>query len=239
MKNLFKKLQWFIVCVALFSFVGCDQNKTTISGTFDNCDKRYFVLLQMLPDDLVPIDTVLLLNGTFSYKIKNEQIGVYFMQFSDTTMLPFIADMGEKLVFSGDWNNLSKNYTAIGSEETKLLLENRRKLDTLYLKTEDLSRQFVLYTGYGNYDSVAVKRLDSIYDSNFAAHKQYLTESILSHPDKLASLFAFYQTLGTNSFFSMKEDAEILRKIYSALSEKYPNSIYVKDLHEKLESLNE
>ena len=239
MRNLLKKLQQFVFCVALFSFVGCDQNKTTISGTFDNCDKRYFVLLQMLPDDLVPIDTVLLLNGTFSYKTKNEQIGVYFIQLSDTTMLPFIADMGEKLVFSGDWNNLSKNYTATGSEETKLLIENRRKLDSLYLKTEDLTRQFLLYTAYGSYDSVAVTELDSIYNNYFAAHKQYLTESILSHPDKLASLFAFYQTLGTNSFFSMKEDAEILRKIYSALLAKYPNSIYVKDLHEKLKDLNE
>jgi len=239
MKNLFKKLQLFVFCVALFSFVGCDQNKTTISGTFDNCDKRYFVLLQMLPDDLVPIDTVLLLNGTFSYKLKNEQIGVYFIQLSDTTMLPFIADMGDKLVFSGNENNLSKNYTVTGSEETKLLIENRRKLDSLYLKTEDLTRQFLLYTAYGSYDSVAVTELDSIYNNYFASHKQYLTESILSHPDKLASLFAFYQTLGTNSFFSMEEDAEILRKIYSTLLAKYPNSIYVKDLHEKLESLNE
>ena len=239
MKYFLQKLQGFIFillsCVLAFSLAGCKQNKTTISGTFENCDKRYFVLMQMLPNELATVDTVLLMNGTFSYQIKTEQAGVYIMQLSDTVFLSFIADVGEKLVFSGGGNDLSKNYRITGSEEAALLLENRRKLDTLYMKTEALSKEFVLYSREDNYDSVVINRLDSIYTDNVIAHKQYLTEFILANPDKLASLLAFYQTLGHNSFFSMEEDAAILRKIYPSLSAKYPNSVYIKDLQEKLE----
>ena len=237
MRKSLKKLQGitFVLWLCLFTFTGCKQNKTTISGTFDNCDKRYFVLMQMLPDELATVDTVLLLNGTFNYRIKTEQIGVYVMQLSDTTFLSFIADVGEKLVFSGDGSNLANTYTVTGSEEATLLLENRRKLDTLYMNIAVLSEKFARYSKEDNYDSLAINRLNSIYTDYAIAHKHYLTESILSNPDKLASLLAFYQALGHYSFFSMEEDVAILQKIYPALSAKYPNSVYIKDLQEKLE----
>ena len=238
MRNFLEKLQGLVfillACVLVFSFAGCQQNKTTISGTFDDCDKRYFVLMQMLPDELATIDTVLLLNGTFNYRIKTEQVGVYIMQLSDTIFLSFIADVGEKLVFSGNFANLMNTYNVTGSEETTLLLENRRKLDTLYLKTAALSKEFVRHAGEDSYDSVAINRIDSIYADNVSVHKQYLVEFILTHSDKLASLLAFYQTLGHHPFFLMEEDAAILQKIYPALSAKYPNSVYIKDLQEKL-----
>ena len=241
MRKSLKKLQGitFVLLFCLFTFTGCKQSKTTISGTFDNCDKRYFVLMQMLPGELATVDTVLLLNGTFNYRIKTEQIGVYVMQLSDTTFLSFIVEVGERLVFSGDGNNLANTYMVTGSEEATALLENRRKLDTLYMNIAVLSEEFARYSREDSYDSVAINRIDSIYADNVSIHKQYLTEFILTHPDKLASLFAFYQALGHHSFFSMEEDVAILQKIYPTLSAKYPNSVYIKDLQEKLEALND
>jgi hypothetical protein len=222
-----------IIILLLFFLAGCKQ-KTSISGQFDNCKQNYFVLYQILPNEVELMDTLLLLNGRFSHSIKNDQIGAYLMQFSDTTFIPFIADVGEKLIFSGDVNNLQNSYNVEGSEETDLLLINNRKLDTLYLETRKLSNEFVKYA-YENYSNSVIAALDSMYLVYFNAHKEYLTGFIRSHPDKLASLFAFYQTLGNNAFFSMKEDADLLREIYPSLSQRYPNNVYVNDIKEKLE----
>ena len=61
---------------------------------------------------------------------------------------------------------------------------------------------------------------------------------IEKNPDKLASLLAFYQTLGRNSFFSPSEDKAILQNIYQTLAQTYPNSEYILDLGEKL-SIND
>ena len=156
------------------------------------------------------------------------------MEFSDTTFISFIADVGGKLVFSGDADNLQKTYNVQGSEEAGLLLQNNRKLDTLYLEVEKLSVEFKKYA-YENYSDSTIAVLDSLYYIYFDSHKQYLTDFILSHPDKLASLFAFYQTLGKNSFFTIKKDAYLLKEIYPSLSKRYPDNIYVKDIKEKLE----
>lgn len=212
--------------------MGCRQ-KTSISGQFDNCKQNYFVLYQILPNEVELMDTLLLLNGRFSHSIKNDQIRAYLMQFSDTTFISFIADVGEKLIFSGDVNNLQSSYNVEGSEETDLLLANNRKLDTLYIETRRLSNEFIKYASE-NYSDSIITVLDSMYIVHFNAHKEYLIGFIRSHPDKLASLFAFYQTLGNNAFFSMKEDTDLLREIYLSLSQKYPNNLYITDIEEKL-----
>ncbi|MDR0367604.1 MAG: DUF4369 domain-containing protein [Bacteroidales bacterium] len=230
-----------VLWLALFVLAGCNKSKVRISGQFDNCRNDYFVLYQIFPGDLdglEQIDTVALLNGHFLYSIKTGQIGVYLMKFSDTVLLPFIADKGEKLVFSGDARHLPSHCEVQGSEETALLWQNNRKLDTLYLKIKKLSNEFIKYAGEHYSDSV-IAVLDSMYYAYFNAHKEYLTHFILSNPDRLAALLAFYQTLGNNPLFTLKEDGELLRKIYPFLSKRYPNSIYVEDIQDKLENLHD
>jgi len=212
---------------------GCKQNKTVISGAIEHSNSSYLLLMQIFPDEVVTVDTVLLLNGNFSHRIKSEQVGVYLLRFSDDVFLSFIANKGDKLVFSGDADNLLESYNIQGNEETKLLIENNRKLDQVYKETETLSKEFIKHTNNGNLDSIRI--IDSLYAVLFEQHRVYLTNFIRSNPDKLASLMAFYQTLGRNAFFSIKEDRNLLEEIYPALVKKYPNSVYANDLKEKLE----
>ena len=225
------------IAICFFSLVllwGCRQDRISISGTITNCNASYLPLMQILPNEVVDMDTVLLLNGSFSHRIKSQQVGVYLLKISDDVFLSFIASAGDKLVFSGDAkDNLLKNYDVQGNEETKLIIESRRKLDEVYQQTKQLSKEFIRHTYNENLDSLKI--IDSVYTTLFEAHKDYLTHFIRSNPDKLASLMAFYQTLGQNAFFSVKEDRELLKMIYFSLSKKYPNSLYVNDLGEKLE----
>lgn len=204
-----------------------------ISGKFDHAKQPYFILSQILPEELLTIDTVLMIKGSFSYRIRTEQVGVYLMQFSDTTFISFIANRGDHLVFSGDMLHLSKTYHVSGNKETDLLIESRHKLDELYDQTELLSQMFLQHTYRDDYDSVK-HVVDSLYAVSVALHKQYLTTFILAHPDKLASLLAFYQMLGNHAFFSMEEDNATLHAIFPALSKEYPESIYIQNLEEKL-----
>ena len=190
--------------------------------------------MQILPDEVVDVDTVLLLNEKFSHHIKSQQVGVYLLKISDDVFLSFIANSGDKLVFWGDAeDNLLQNYDVQGNEETKLVIESRRKLDEVYQQTKQLSDEFVRHTYNENFDSLKV--IDSVYIAIFDAHKNYLTHFIRSNPDKLASLMAFYQTLGQNAFFSVENDRELLEMMYLSLSKTYPNSVYVNHLKEKLE----
>jgi hypothetical protein len=223
----------FTVLCTMFLFTACTRNRIMISGVIENYDKSCFVLKQILPDEVLPVDTVLVLNGKFSYRLKSNQVGVYLLQFNDTLFTTFIANPDDELVFYADVNNLRQTYDVQGNEETKLLIENQRKLEQLYQKTKLLSDRFIRFDYKDNFDSLT-RELDSIYAVNFDNHKKYLTDFILSHPDKLASLMAFYQLLGNNAFFSMEEDRKLLDSVYPILSKTYPESIYIDDLKEKL-----
>ena len=229
----FKIIICFLWIILLLS---CKQNKIIISGEIEHCNNSYLLLMQVLPDEVIPIDTVLVLNKKFFHRIKSEEVGVYLLKFSNDVHLSFIADKGDNLIFSGDAYNLLKTYTIQGNEETKLLMATRRKLDDIYRQTELLSKEFVRHTYNDNFDSLKI--IDSAYTALFEQHKAYLTDVIRSNPDKLASLMAFYQTLGRNAFFSIKDDKKLLEEIYPILSKKYPNTLYINDLKKKLEGEN-
>ncbi len=234
LKKLIGVFQRIVLVTSLtVLLLSCKQNKIIISGVIENCNSPYVVLMQVFPDEAVVIDTVLLIKGKFSHRIESDQVGVYLLKLSDDSFMSFIANPEDKLVFSGDATDLTQTYTIQGNEETKLLIESRRKLDHLYQQTELLSKEFVRYTYSDNFDSIKTV-LDSSYNILFNDYKNYLTHFILSNPNRLASLMAFYQTLGNNSFFSIKEDRELLDTMYPALLKEYPNSIYVNDLKEKL-----
>jgi hypothetical protein len=176
--------------------------------------------------------------GKFSYRIKSNQAGIYLLQFNDTLFVSFIGNPNDKLVFYADVNNLRQTCNIKGNEETKLLIENQRKLEQLYQKTKVLSNLFIQSVYQDNSDSL-IRLVDSLYTVNFNSHKKYLTDFMLAHPDKLASLMAFYQVLGNKAFFSIEEDRKLLDTIYPILSNTYPNSIYVNDLKEKLSKSDE
>ena len=227
------KFKIVLCCISLVFLWSCNGDKIVISGEIVHCNSSYLPLMQILPDEIVVIDTVLLLNGKFSHRIKSKEVGVYLLQVEDNVFLSFIADLGDKLIFSGDAANLQNTYDIQGNEETKLLVDTRRKLEQVYQQTKPLSNDFVRYTENSQLDSI--QKIDSLYNVLFETHKTYLTNIIRSNPDKLASLMAFYQKLGVNAFFSIEQDKELLKIMYPALSKKYPNSIYIKDLQEKLE----
>ena len=222
------------VLLLVVSLSGCKLDKITISGVIENSNKSYCVLMQIFPEDVVVVDTIAILSGKFSYRIKSDDIGVYLLKISDDSFLSFIASPADNLIFSGNANNFTQTCSVKGNEESELLMESRHKLNQLYEDIKPLSQEFIKHAYSDDFDSIKTV-IDSSYNILFENHKEYLTNFIISNPDKLASLMAFYQALGQNTFFSIEEDRDLLEMIYAALSKKYPESLYVIHLKEKLE----
>jgi len=224
-----------VLGVLLLFSTSCRKNQISLSGKFENTEKRYLLLSKIVEaDEVMFVDTVLLLNGRFSHIIKEEQTGIYLLKYDDNTILSFIAQNGDRLVFSGDAKDLNETFDIQGNEETKLLLETRRKLNLFYDKTKEWSAVFLKHT-YEDDFSETCTYLDSLYYQEFDAHREYLTQFIHQHRGKLATLLAFYQKIGNNAFFNEQKDRLLLQEIYNGLLTTYPNSIYTQNLKEKLE----
>ena len=223
-----------IVFVVFALCISCKKNQIQLSGKFENCTKRYMLLNRIEPDDVVFLDTVLLLNGSFLHTLTADETGIYLLKYNDRTLLSFIAAKGDRLQFSGDAQHLNKTCNIRGNEETRLLLETRRKLNLFYDKTQEWTAIFLQHTYENDYEQTNA-RLDSLYRKEFDAHKEYLTQFIHKNKGKLVTLLAFYQKIGNNAFFEEQKDRVLLQEIYNGLVLTYPNSIYTADLKEKLE----
>ena len=219
----------FLICSA------CKQNQVKLSGRFENAERRFLLLSKITEsNEIAFLDTVLLLNGSFSHTVTEDEIGIYLLEYDHSTILTFIAQSGDRMVFTGDARDLDKTYDVQGNQETQLFLETRRRLNLFYDKTKEWAAIFERHKYADNSDAVT-DYLDSLYNQEFETHKEYLTHFIRENKGKLATLPAFYQKIGKIAFFDRQKDRALLQEIYDGLSQTYPNSIYVKDLQEKLE----
>jgi len=188
-------------------------------------------------NDVVFVDTILLLNGRFSHAITEDETGIYLLKYDDNTLLSFIAHNGDKLVFSGDAQDLNRTYDVQGNEETCLFLETWHKLNQFKDKTKEWAAIYKRHKYEDNFEKVTA-HLDSLYNQEFNAHKEYLTQFIRENKGKLVILTAFHQKLGYIAFFDRQKDRDLLQEIYDGLSQTYPNSIYTTGLREELEREN-
>ena len=214
----------------LLLFVSCGKT-TKITGGISNTPQKYAMLYKMLPYELEWMDTILLVNGKFSYLLHPDEMTIYVLRFNDTCFASFAMNAGEKVHIEAQYPDINRSMNIQGNEETRLMFQTRQQLFALDDKVKTLSEQF--RQNSMPMDSLN-QQLMTEYDTLYQAHKCWLKQFILSHPQYLASLTAYYQTLGRNAFFSVPEDRYLLDTLYRHLSLAYPNSMYVRDLAEKL-----
>lgn len=232
-KRIITILLSIIVLILSFS---CKQ-RTKISGHIANYNKQYAVLYKLTPSSIEAEDTVLLTNGHFVHYPKVENISVYLLRFNDTCFASFILQALDTLYIKATAPNINRSMEIKGNIETELLQQTRQQLFLLEDSVKKLSDYFIAHQYDTQLDSLH-RILEHQFNIYYDNHRAYLQNFIEKNPNKLASLLAFYQTLGRNSFFSPSEDKAILQNIYQTLSQTYPNSEYILDLGEKL-SIND
>ncbi|MDD3281652.1 MAG: DUF4369 domain-containing protein [Bacteroidales bacterium] len=231
MKN---KTYTFLLCfIFACLFISCKKNGFTVKGDFSNNTHTYCVLDEIQPYDVIPIDTILLINNKFNHFVPCTEKSFYRIRFTKENNISFIAGDKDVISITADLNDTKKTQNISGNEESVLFLEVNKKIHEMYLITDSLSKIFVEYKGTDQFDSIC-NHLDSCYYQNFEYYQNYLKDFIIQHPNKLASISAFYQKIGHRPFFSVTENRELIEKMVKELSISYPNNQHVKALKEKL-----
>ncbi len=229
------KTERFWVIIAMLCCLCACSKKAAIKGEITGMETKYAVLYKVLPQEKVIEDTVLFVKGKCSFTIPQESIGVYILQFEDTSFVSFIIQKGDRVTFSANKCNINRTLQMEGNEETMLHWQCRKELFVFEDKVKNLSRQFITRHQYADADvydlnQVMLQKYDSLYET----HRSYLEHFIRNNPDKLAALLAFYQGLGRRKFFNSQTDRDLLELIYQHLQPVYPQSEYILDLKERL-----
>ena len=239
MKNL-NFFLLFIVVAVLFS--ACDnKNAVVLKGHLDNCTYKYLYISEVRPDELDFIDSVKIKNGDFefvlkgsNYLIKARHANPFFLQITlDKKDFGFttLVKNGETIEIRGDAATLPKSYSVQGYAEAENICFLDKQL-ALFIDSVDYLNE--IYKDYIEYDTVRAQVNDA-YLALVANHKAFLQDYINSHLGSFSTIAAFYRRYNSCFFFNEKEDLDLLKKIYSSLSEIYPDNENVIFLNERIE----
>ncbi len=212
---------------------GCQSPNFTLSGHFDPCPTHQVYLDEILPDGIRTLDTLLIVNGDFSYRMEHEEAGLFRLRFSDTNFLTFSGKGNDRLVFSGNAEDLPHTYSVRGNISSDILWKANCRINEMYALTDSLSRLFVQAKNGEEIQKIS-QTLDSCYNARFQICKNHLEALIRNHPEDIAVLPVFYQRVGTRPFFSEKEDTALFQEMVKNLTESMPENPHVKYLQERV-----
>ncbi len=220
--------------LALFSCKNSDTSGFTVSGTIKNAEGKQLILNKFMPKSTIALDTVTIdKNGKYKFNEHTPAPELFGLQLDGANgQIIFIADSLSKITIDGDTANFRINYTISGSEDSKLLQTLYNRLDKAYESLDSLNQIYISQKGTGNLDSL-VKTVNEASQKVFDKHRKYSENFINEHPSSPASIIALYQQFGRNmSVFNLNDDRDLFVKADDSLYKLYPNSSFVKGLHE-------
>ena len=252
---MYKRLQLVVLlCIALSAIVcSCatkddttekkDSRTITIEGVVRNGHLKMLYLQRLDVDTLgtpfrnyESVSNSPLEGGEFLLKYKPQADGPAFYRIGDGKGNFFItvASPGDKLTFEfpvGD--TLCLNYKVKGNQEAVLMCELDHHFTQFIDSVDYLNLLYQLSTDDESTHAV----IDNAYSQIKSHHTNYLRNFIQKHSNSLTAITAFYQKYQNATFFDEQRDIEILENISKNISQKFPNSVYSRWLHKRIETV--
>ena len=215
-----------IILAVLISVISCNNKKTdgyTLDGTITGADSGWILLKKREEGKMITADSVKVKEGKFAFTGKVDMPEVYYLTLANVDgVFPFFIENGA-LTMKVYADSIDKS-TVTGSVSQDALVAYQKDEAMYNHKMEAL---------YGDYakakeahDSVAVKVVETAYDSVQNAQSKFTKEYILKNGK---SVVAAYLAI-SNAYAYTLED---LKAINKAMDPAIANSPYVKKLVER------
>ena len=213
-------------------FVGCNKKaKNEINGTVVQSEE--VIISELTPKQLIPLDTVIIKEGKFSYSPKTEQPIFLLLEFDSGSRIPVLYTPGEQISLSIIDTVPFGTFTVEGSISTQRMARQREALVATSRLLDSLNFVNELYADSSNYTLIRTK-LNDAFDARMAAHNAALRALIDEDTTDLGNIMAFYQSLGTLDFMDVSRDYAYFKKVNNGLQANYPNNEHAKYLNDRM-----
>ena len=213
-------------------FVGCNKKaKNEINGTVVQSEE--VIISELTPKQLIPLDTVIIKEGKFSYSPKTEQPIFLLLEFDSGSRIPVLYTPGEQISLSIIDTVPFGTFTVEGSISTQRMARQREALVATSRLLDSLNFVNELYSDSSNYTLIRTK-LNDAFDARMVAHNAALRALIDEDTTDLGNIMAFYQSLGTLDFMDVSRDYAYFKKVNNGLQANYPNNEHAKYLNDRM-----
>jgi thiol-disulfide isomerase/thioredoxin len=228
-----------LLLIFTIALTACKDNSIKISGKIKNQQKGEYLWLQELKtSSLKTIDSVKLTeDGDFSFEEEMSIPTFYLLKTSNSNFLTILAEPGENISVTAEYNKLGNPEILKGSEGTQKMIDYNKALKNTIDKISALQDIYSQNTGSPDLEKV-MATLDSTAQTYLREinvfTKKYIDENLKS----MVSLVALYQQVAPQVYvMNPLEDLSYFVKVDSSLFMLYPESEPVKALHDQVKEL--
>ncbi len=223
-----KKLFYSLIAVA-FMFSCTMQPQYKIEGNISGLESGSAVLSKVVEKDLVTVDSVAVVNGSFSFKGSVEQPDYYLVVLNDTLDEIELFLDNVNITINASIDNVEEA-EVIGSNLTDLLDEFIVKLSGYELRMNELYNEY--YSLVGSDDTLRLMEIEKEYGEVEKERGEFIN---LFQNEHNTSLIAPYIALNYNG--ARYKDLEELLEIVNGFGPEITNSKHLDIINERIEKL--
>ena len=215
------------------SCINKQEKGVHISGTVTNGSNQKVYLEQFITADAAPLDSIEIdKKGKFHFETKVSEIGFYRLRFADNNFISLVVDTNSNIEITGNAKDIEKNYSIKGSEESQLLKEVNSNLQISFHEIDSLSQILQNAKEKENIKMDSLSHsLEEPYNKIISEREKFVREFINAHSNSIVALTVI-------NYLKPESDFDLYKLSDKSLYEKYPNSQYVKDFHNKIAELS-
>jgi peroxiredoxin len=210
------------------------ESDLVLSGQILNAADTMFLLEELTPAELIPIDTIYTdSEGNFTFSKPIDDAGFYRITANPANFITLSAEPGERITIQAEIENMAASYEVSGSPGSYIIWKINKEKDR-GMKMADSLR--VLYREYRGTPEFPEKReeLRAEYRKIKDQQREFVMKVIDDNPTSLASVLALYQYFENHILLKESEHFEYFERLSKSLCDVYPSNKHVIDLKKRV-----
>lgn len=234
--NNFNMKNYLFISIILISLFSCTKSENfIIEGKITNSPNKKIYLEKLGINSSTPYDSSKIdNNGRFKLKGKTDQPAFFILKAGNQKFITLLIDSLEKINFSADFINFSKEYKIEGSYGSLKVKELNTHLANTNNRIDSVNSLISMYANTAGYE-VKITEWQRKINNLILEQQQFSNKFIAENPFSLASVLAIYQKFNNGNY--VVQDLQTIKVAASALYSMYPNSEHAKTLYEDTKQL--
>ncbi len=218
-----------IIILAFFTlFVySCGKNSNTvIEGKLRKAERSALTIEYLNINNTIVLDSIRIKkDGGFKFKIPVKEPGIYILKSETGKIISLLLSPGEKITIDGDYLEMDKKYSVIGSPES----ENIRQLVEKLTETRsNLKNLDIKYRENPNLTEVQLNEYYTQKAQIIKEQRDFSISFIVEHLASISSIYALYQKISPEELvLNENKDIQFMKIVADSLTKKYPESAFV------------